>query len=284
MKNSRILGTLSLAATLALAGTASAQSVDINGGSSWGGWDLRGQSNQQGIYGSGSAGIVYELYTTSFLFNGQTVSGSPAFGGAFTAPMDLSGFQTGARILGVGVRAVSGLPAWSGSGPWATNPFVIFDLNKDSYSAASTVGGTDGRASPSTYGHAGDFNVQANGDYNNLYRPNVMTVFTDNGTFWGGSGSFTGYAGSSPTHATTLWPDVRSFFDPSNGSWQMLFNLDTLENTRGIGAIGNEFRIMTAVNSGSADNRSVLDVSIVPAPGAFALLGLAGLAGARRRR
>jgi hypothetical protein len=64
----------------------------------------------------------------------------------------------------------------------------------------------------------------------------------------------------------------------------MLFNLDTLENTRGIGAIGNEFRIMTAVNSGSTDNRSVLDVSIVPAPGALALLGAAGLLGTRRRR
>ena len=286
MKNASIIASLSLAASLALAGSASA-SIDINGGSSWGGWSLRGQSTDQGIYGSGATTGVYDIYTTSFLFNGQTVSGSPAFGGLHGAPMDLSGWNPGARILGVGVRTVSGFPVWSGSGPWAMSPFIHFNLDSDSYQAASTVGGTDGRTSSSTYAHAGDFNVQLNGDYNNLYRPNFMALYSYNGSFWGGSGSYTSFAGSTPNHATTLWPHVRSFFNPSNGSWQVLFNLDTLQTTPGFQAIGNDFRIVTHLFNGGPGfdtTAGVLDVSVIPAPGAMALLGLAGLAGARRRR
>ncbi len=287
MKTKTHIHGLPLLASLALAGAASAQSIDINGGSSWNGWDLRGQSTDQGIYGSGSTTGVYDIYTTSFLFDGQTVSGSPAFGGGFSAPMDLSGWNSGARILGVGVRTVSGLPVWSGSGPWAMSPFIHFDLDSDSYQAASTVGGADGRTSSSAYAHAGDFNVQLNGDYNVLYRPSGMYLYTDDGTFWGGSGSFTNFGGSTPNHATTVWPHVRSFFDPSNGSWQVLFNLDTLQTTPGFGTIGNDFRIVTHLFNGQPGfdtTAGVLDVSVIPAPGAMALLGLAGLAGARRRR
>ena len=130
--------------------------------------------------------------------------------------------------------------------------------------------------------------MQLNGDYNNnLYRPSGIYRYTDNGSFWGGSGSFTNYGGSTPNHATTVWPHVRSFFNPSNGSWQVLFNLDTLQTTPGFQAIGNDFRIVTHLFNGGPGldtTAGVLDVSVIPAPGAMALLGLAGLAGARRRR
>jgi len=279
MKNVLTLGTLSLTAALALAGTASAQSVDINGGSSWGGWNLRGQSNQQGIYGSGSTTGVYDIYTTSFLFDGQTVSGSPAFGGLSTAPMDLSGWNAGARIFGVGIEAVSGVPVVSGSGVWNVRPFITFDLASDSYQAASTVGGIDGRTSPSVYARAGDFNVQLNGNDNIPFRPNGMSVQTDDGSFWGGTGSFTSFFNTDLN--TTVWPHVRSFYDPSNGSWQALFNLDTLQTIPGFGTIGDDFRI--GINS-VGGTVAVLDVTVIPAPGAAALFAFAGLAAIRRRR
>lgn len=260
--------------------------VDINGGSSWGGWNLRGQSTDLGIYGSGPTTGVYNIYTTSFFFNGQTESGSPAFGGLHRAAMDLSGWNPGARILGVGVRTVSGLPGWGGSGPWNMRPFIYFDLNSDSYQAASTVGGTDGRTSSGNYAHAGDFNVQLNGDNNNLYRPSGINRYTDNGTFWSGSGSFTNYGGSTPNHATTVWPHVRSFFDPSNGSWQVLFNLDTLQTNPGFGTIGNDFRIVTHLFNGGSTTAGVLNVTIVPEPGTSVLflVGLASFAARFRRR
>ena len=259
----------------------SASAQDINGGTSWGGWQDRGQSTDLGIYGSGSITGVYDIYTTSFLFDGQTVSGSPAFGLPFTAPMDLSGWNAGARIFGVGIEAVSGVPVWSGSGPWPIFPFITFDLASDSYQAASTVGGTDGRTSPSTYARAGDFNVQLNGDFSKLYRPNFMAVYTDDGSFWGGTGSVTTFAGSIQDHETSLWPHVRSFYDPSNGSWQALFNLDTLQTIPGFGTIGDDFRI--GINS-VGGTVAVLDVGVIPTPGAAALFGFAGLAAIRRRR
>ena len=63
MKNSIAIGALALAA---IAGSASAGVIDINGGTSWGGWSLYGQSNDLGIYGRGNAANVYEIYTTQF--------------------------------------------------------------------------------------------------------------------------------------------------------------------------------------------------------------------------
>jgi len=274
---------ISVAACAAVAGlavsTASASVIDINGGASWGGWQARGQSTDLGIYASGSTTGVYDIYTTSFLFDGQTVSGSPAFGGGFTAPMDLSGWNAGARIFGVGIEAVSGVPVWSGSGPWDVRPFITFDLASDSYQAASTVGGTDGRTSPSTYARAGDFNVQLNGNNSFAYRPNGMAVYTDDGSFWGGTGSFTSFFNTDLN--TTVWPHVRSFYDPSNGSWQALFNLDTLQTIPGFGTIGDDFRIGINAVGGTV---AVLDVGVIPTPGAAALFGFAGLAAIRRRR
>ncbi len=273
---------VAIVAIMTIASPVQAGLVDINGGTSWGGWQARGQSTDLGIYASGSTTGVYDIYTTSFLFDGQTVSGSPAFGGAFTAPMDLSGWNAGARIFGVGIEAVSGVPVFSGSGVWNVRPFITFDLASDSYQAASTVGGTDGRTSPSTYARAGDFSVQLNGDDSKAYRPNVMLVQTDDGSFWGGTGSFTSFAGQIQDHETSLWPHVRSFYDPSNGSWQALFNLDTLQTIPGFGTIGDDFRI--GINS-VGGTVAVLDVSVVPEPTSLLLVGsVLGASVLRRRR
>ena len=271
------LARVSLFAIVALAATA-AHSQVIDGGVSWDGWAYRGQSNDLGIYGSDSTDVVYSLYTTTFLYNGQTVSGSPLSG------MDLSGFQTGDRILGVGIEGVSGLPTFTGSGVWPVRPFIKFDLNSDSYSAASTVGGSDGRTSGGTYVHVGDFTLQMNGDNNNAYRTNSFAVYTDNGTFWGGTGAFTQFGGNGQTAALNVYPHIRSFFDPANGSWQAIINLDSLQSLAGIGTIDNEFRIVTAVNGTSGMNQSVLDIQAVPEPSTVLLLSAGALGLLRRKK
>ena len=69
---------------MASAGAALAAPVDINGGTSWGGWTSKGQSNQLGVYAGGSENAVYEVYSTAFSFNNNSVAGSGAVGGGPT--------------------------------------------------------------------------------------------------------------------------------------------------------------------------------------------------------
>ena len=108
MKTTPTLRIVSLAASLAVAGAASA-SIDINGGLSWNGWQLNGTSNTLGIYGGGSTDNVYEVYTTLFTFNGNSVTGSPAGSANLLAGAYSTGsFANGNRILGVGIRRISG--------------------------------------------------------------------------------------------------------------------------------------------------------------------------------
>jgi hypothetical protein len=262
MRNA-LLGMCGVVAAVSVAGSALG-AADINGGTSWGGWQSVGQSNDLGRWGVGPTTGGYSIYTTSFFFANQTVTGSPV------GSADLSGWGVGARILGVGIQGPNIVAA--------QGPFFKFDLNSDSYQAASTVGGNDGAVGTGFSGHVGDFNVQVNGDNNAAYQPNFISVLTTDGTFWGGTAAFQGYGqGIPPIYA-------RSFFDVANGSLQVLFNLDLLSGSLGIGTIGNSFRMVTAAGAdGGQLTQSVFDVNVVPAPGALALLGVAGLMGRRRR-
>ena len=87
-------------------------------------------------------------------------------------------FADGNTILGVGVRVVSG------GSVAGFKPTLRFDLDSDSYCPASSVGGTDGRTSFSTYSERGDFTVQFEGA--NSWRGSVISVQSDQGTFYGG--------------------------------------------------------------------------------------------------
>lgn len=49
--------------------------VDINGGSSWGGWNHRGNSRDVGIWGARSTTRSYEIYTTVFTFGDDAITG-----------------------------------------------------------------------------------------------------------------------------------------------------------------------------------------------------------------
>jgi hypothetical protein len=284
-----IRSALGAALLTSLVGAAQAMPVDINGGTSWAGWELRGNSNDQGIWASGSTTVDYQIYTATFLLDAaQSATGADTkIGGAPAGPMDLSGWNAGERILGVGIKAVSGLGAFNPSlDRWSNLPFINFDFGNGCYNAASSVGGTDGSGSISGCAAngidvAGMLATQVNGDFNNLYRPNGLSIFNADGTF-------TNY-GNTLGYAAGVWPYIRSFWDPVGTTWQTLFNLDQLAAEYSVLVIGSDFRIMTAASSAQ---RSVLDISFaagptpVPEPGTLVLLALAlfSLAVVRARR
>lgn len=127
-------------------------------------------------------------------------------------------------------------------------------------------------------------NIMTSTDWSGIYRTNgtdflasnraIMNITADglditlgNGTYWVEFAS-TGSTASGPWVPPVSLPDT---YVPGNS---LLYTVSTGEWT-------------TAIDSGTGEGYElpfVFNGSIVPAPGAVALLGLAGLAGARRRR
>jgi hypothetical protein len=210
--------------------SSSAFGVDINGGSSWSGWTSRGASNQLGVYGSGSTTNVYEVYSTEFTFNNDAVSGGPVGGGPTggatgfgTGAFSTGAFASGNQILGVGVRVVSG-----GSISGFT-PTVRFDLDGDSFQAATSVGGADGRTSFSSWSESGDYTVQFEGA--NSWRGGTLTMQAGNGTSNGGPNNQQQIVGGIGSGVSYDWA-FRAF--AQSDSYQMLFDLTAMQALYGV--------------------------------------------------
>jgi hypothetical protein len=286
-----------VATLLALAPAAQAQ-PSINGGSTWTGWTSVGQSNQLGVFGSGSTTDVYEIYRSVFTFNNNAVSGGATGGGPTggatgfgTGAFSTGAFANGNTILGVGVRRVSG----------ATLPLtatVKFDLDNDSYQAASSVGGADGRVSFTDWSETRDFTVQFEGA--NGWRGGTLTMQAGNGTSNGGTSNAQWVVGGIGSGVSYDWP-FRAF--GQSDSYQMFFDLNAMQaiyglanpnpfnqnvNFTGIGTFAPQVQIaINGLGSNVATFSAPTTVSTVPEPASALLVG-AGLLGcaiaARRRR
>lgn len=283
---------INLITLAAAAGSAVAGPVDINGGSSWGGWTSVGMSNQVGVYGSGSATAVYEVYRSVFTFNNDSVSGGATGGGPTgggtgfgTGTFSNGAFANGNTIMGIGVRVVSG-----GSISGFT-PTVRFDLGNDSYQAASSVGGSDGRTSFSTYSQFRDFTAQFEGASN--WRGGTLTMQTGNGSFYGGPNTTQSLVGGIGSGVSYDWA-FRAF--AQSDSYQMFFDLDAMQslygvgsgsnamatnpNFSGIGAFGANVGIsLNGLGTNNVAFSAPTTVTVIPLPPA-AWAGLSTLAGA----
>lgn len=257
----------SCCAILALAASMSAQaSVVIDGGLSWQGWSSYGTSDTRGIYGGGSTQNRYEIFTTQFAFDGHTVTGSPTGSTSLSAGANSVGaFQNGNRMFGIGVRWISGAEVRG-----SADTIVRFDFNSNSYAAASTVGGTDGRVSSTLYADRGDFNCQF---FASNVAPSALTAFSGPGVWTTlGAGAVNGDFA------------FRGFYQSSTKSFQLLFDLTAMptlySNVGGnaIGAIGDDFRVSIR-GAGNTDS-----VVAIPSTGALALFAGAGLVVRGRRR
>jgi hypothetical protein len=280
---------------LALTIAVPSHAIDINGGSSWSGWDHRGNSLDVGIWGAGSTTRSYELYTTTFTFNDNTFDSST--GGtqvrADGAPLDFAAgtyspgaFANGNTIFGIGLDL-------NGSANTNGKTFVSFGLGGDDFRAASALGAGDGRVSLSTWGHAGDFSLQS--DNTTGAGPSSLGVLTNDGTSQGGSGSFNylvGGIGSGVSYDFAF----RTFINGGEGgAIQMFFDLTAMEElynsggshyitygwTNGpgsIGAIGNHFNIsLYNADAGYLNANQVTFGNIpvvVPEPSSLALVTL----------
>ncbi|MCA3004097.1 MAG: hypothetical protein LW650_01345 [Planctomycetaceae bacterium] len=285
---------LTAAAVTAVSATAFGQSVHINGGLSWGGWNSVGMSNQLGVYGSGSTTDVYEVYTTVFTFNNNSVSGGPTGGGPTggatgfgTGAFSSGAFANGNTILGIGVRRVSG------SSLAGFVPTVRFDLDGDSYQAATSVGGSDGRTNFSNWSEFRDFTVQFEGSAG--WRGGTLTMQAGNGTSYGGTNNQQQIVGGIGSGVSYDWA-FRAF--AQSESYQMFFDINAMQslyggsnpfglnsNFTGIGSFGGNLRFSM---NGLGSNNVAFGTTIIPLPPAAvagaATLGIIGGLGALRRR
>jgi len=284
---------ISASAAALLGSVPAALAVDINGGSSWGGWTSVGQSDQLGVYGSGSTTDVYEVYKTVFSFNNNTKTGSPVGGGPTggstgfgTGTFSSGAFANGNTILGVGVRRISG------SNLSGTRT-VRFDLDADSYQAASSVGGSDGRTSFSAWSETGDFTVQFDPGAN--WDGQTLTMQVGNGTSNGGPNNPQQIVGGFGSGVSYDWP-FRAFSD-AGSSYQMFFDLNAMQtlygitnpfglntNFTGIGTFGDPVRISL---NGLNTNNVVFDAAtkptqapVIPEPSSILGIAAIGLVGA----
>jgi hypothetical protein len=270
--------------------------IDINGGSSWGGWTSKGLSNQLGVFGSDSTSEIYEVYTAAFSFSNNSVSGGAIGGGPTggatgfgTGAFSTGAFANGNQILGVGVRRISGSSI-------NVTTTLMFDLDSDSYQAASTVGGSDGRTSFSSWSESRDFTVQFEGA--NSWRGGTLTQQAGNGTNNGGPDSPQQLVGGFGSGVSYDWA-FRAF--AQSDSYQMFFDLTAMDalygvnnpfgkasGFTGIGDFGSTVRLSL---NGLGSNRVVFDAATKSSPNAvpetgatLAWLGAAVAAMAMLRR
>jgi hypothetical protein len=194
----------------------------------WQGWTRIGRSDDPGLYGSGStsSSALYDVYANQFYLNAALGASSIPVGNQYVTgdPTGLFTYSPGAftgehRILGIGVQGLDGANV-SGF-----TPTVKFALGDNTYSAASSVPGTDGRVSFSLYSHPGDFTVQfqpVQFGTSLIYRPSNITFRGDDSfvyTLPGGIGS-----GASYDFAFRAIPLTTS------NSYQMFFDLDAMQS------------------------------------------------------
>ncbi len=282
---------------LAILGAAAmpASAVSIDGGTTWGGWTSVGASNQLGVYGSGSTTAVYDVYRTVFSFNNDTKSGGATGGGPTggatgfgTGSFSTGAFANGNTILGIGVDTNGG----SVSG---FAPTVRFDLDADSYQAASSVGGVDGRTSSGPWSEYKDFTAQFASLTNQPWVGSTLNGQAGTGTSYGGPTNFQTIPGGIGSGVSYDYA-FRAF--AQGDSYQMFFDLTAMQTLYGVAnpfgiafpGIGSFGDPVTISLNGLGNNNVVFDApttsGTVPDGGTtLVLLGgaLTGLGALRRK-
>jgi len=299
---------MTAAVIIAFAWPASA-ALDINGGTSWGGWSLLGNSRDIGIWAQGSTTRNYDLYTAVFEFNNNAITGSPTQVKTASAPTGFTAgtyspgsFATGNVILGIGLQMKDANASAIGT------TFLNFGIGGNNYQAASSLGGTDGRVDNTVWAHTGDFGMWMDAPSGGAGPSNLYAMTTDGTATMGGTGASSNLPGGYGSGVSYDYAARMFRQGTTGGSIQFFFDLTAMEALYGpggpnnignaggwnpttsarIGDIGSSLNLaMYNSDSSFANGSQVVIRSIaVPEPGTALLLGIgcAGVAARRRRR
>lgn len=217
--------------------TTSAGLVDINGGLSWGGWTLRGNSRDVGIWAKGSTTRDYDLYTTVFSFSDNQITGNPVQVKAAVAPSGFApgtfsagAFANGNTILGIGLNMNDLFASAIGE------TFLNFAIGSNNYQAASSLGGIDGRTDNSVWAHTGDFGMWMYGPSSSFLGPSNLYAMTSNGTAQGGTGELSNLPGGIGSGVSYDYAARMFRQGGAGGSIQLFFDLTAMETLYGTGS------------------------------------------------
>jgi hypothetical protein len=271
-----------------------AGTVDINGGSSWTGWELISNSQTSGVWVQGRTDRTFDIYRSRFtLQSGQSVGGSRIADGSVGDGIGYTGnsasslftdsWQAGDRIVGVGLT-------YSGS-TRGTTAYLHVDVGGNNILPASVFGANDGFFSHDV----GDSSSYITGMPVNPGRFQTKQYSIWNGFSPDGSpenGNYTFPYGQSPTLAMP----TRSFAILDSGSMvralslQMFINLDAILRSNGGATFGDGgiFAEGTRIGFYEGDEtlsfyNSTNQIFSIPAPSTMVLLSLAAITGGRRR-
>ena len=244
--------------------TASASPIVIDGGTSWGGWSLRGNSRDVGIWAKDGTTRDFDLYTTVFYFDNNQITGSPVQVKAPTAPSGFNqgtfsqgAFTNGNVILGIGLKMKDNNSSAIGQ------TFLNFGIGTNNYQAASSLGGTDGRTDNTVWAHTGDFGMWMNGDLN-AAGPSNLYAMTTNGTAYAGTGQYSNLAGGSGSGVSYDYAARMFRQGGAGGSIQFLFDLSAMQALYGPGSpsLGGGFTPTASARIGAIDLGTISDLNL----------------------
>lgn len=261
------------------------------------GWSSHGNSLSNGVYSRGGANFGFQIYSAAF-----TVTP----GSMFDITDGAHSWLPGDVVLGVGgvFEDISAGDAGWGSftGPVVNNlhtspmhgPKLVakFGTSDATYSASTTAPGSGNGQGSTAAGGIGTVFVRSSG----WFHATDPVQSQDSDTTWL-SGDNQLMLLDKPSHISRegdAAPDTRVArlmwdYDPMIGkprSWQILLNVSLLDRLSpgfaGLTPAPGDLTIVSVQDRDSVYTDAV--IRTVPAPGALALLGLAGVCAARRRR